>query len=310
MSSMLRLRLGFAPLLAPVLALLLTFGAAKPARADDAATAREHYQKGTSFYDLGRYAEAIKEFEAAYEIKNDPALLYNLAQSHRLAGNSEQALHFYRTYLRYVPNAKNRAEIEDRIKQLEQLVAQKNATQTAPPNQTIPPPGTTTPPATTPPATTTPPETTPVTTPPPSPPPTTVPEVTPLPPQGPLGLSTQLPAAAPPNDHHRMIRAGEITVAAGVGAFILGAAFGSFAKGAANEVNNAAKNGGTFDPSVEQRGKNYQTAEAVFMTLGALTAGTGAVLFFYGNHLAKQERMTVTPIATTSGGGASLRVTF
>ena len=44
------------------------------ARADDAATAREHYQKGTSNYDLGRYADAIKEFEAAYEIKNDPAL--------------------------------------------------------------------------------------------------------------------------------------------------------------------------------------------------------------------------------------------
>jgi tetratricopeptide (TPR) repeat protein len=283
---------------------LLVLGVAVTARADDAATAREHYQKGTSYYDLGRYPDAIKEFEAAYEIKNDPALLYNLAQSHRLAGNSEQALHFYRTYLRYVPNAKNRAEIEDRIKQLDQLVSQKSATQTTPPNQTIPP-GTTTPPAVTPPPDTT-------TTPPANPPPlgTTPPEVT-SPPPGtttPM-ISTQLPPP-PPNDHHTMIRAGEITVAAGAGAFLLGAAFGSFAKGAANDVNNAAKNGQAFDPAVEKRGKNYQTAEAVFMTLGGLTAATGAVLFFYGSHLQKQERMSVTPIATATGGGASLRVTF
>jgi tetratricopeptide (TPR) repeat protein len=296
-------------LLRPSLALafLLVLGAASPARADDAATAREHYQKGTSFYDLGRYPEAIKEFEAAYEIKNDPALLYNLAQSHRLAGNSDQALHFYRTYLRYVPNAKNRAEIEDRIKQLEQLVAQKSATQTTPPNQTTPP-GTTTPPAVTPPPDTTP----PVTTTPPNPPPlvTPPPEVT-GPPPGPTTpvISTQLPAA-PPSDHHAMIRGGEITVAAGAGLFVVGVACGSFARGAANQVNDAAAKGQAFDPSVESRGKSYQTAEAVLMTLGGLTAAAGAFLFFYGSHLEKQERIAVTPIATATGGGASLRVTF
>src|ERR1700690_2496951 len=116
-----------------LLALVLIFGVAAPARAQDAMSAKEHYQKGTSYYDLGRYADAIKEFEAAYQIKNDPALLFNLAQSHRLAGNSDQALHFYRTYLRYVPKPPNRAEIESRITQLEQLVAQKNAAQSAPP---------------------------------------------------------------------------------------------------------------------------------------------------------------------------------
>jgi tetratricopeptide (TPR) repeat protein len=291
------------------LALLLALGAATPARAQDAVSAREHYQKGTSFYDLGRYPEAIKEFEAAYEIKNDPALLYNLAQSHRLAGNSEQALHFYRTYLRYVPNAKNRAEIEDRIKQLEELVAQKTATQTAPPNQANPP-GPATPPATTtpppPPVTTTPPETPPVTTAPP--PPMTTPEVAPpmLPPPA---ISMTAPAA-PPRDHHTMIRAGEITAVAGVGAFIVGAAFGGFAVGAANDVNNAAKMGNAFDPAVEKRGKNDQAAEAVFMTLGGLAAATGAVLFFYGRHLEAQERVSVTPMASSSGGGGSLRVTF
>src|SRR6185369_323115 len=103
------------------------------AGADDTAAAREHYQKGTSYYDLGRYQDAIKEFEAAYETKNDPALLHNLAQWHRRAGNTEQALHFYRTYLRRVPKAPNRAEIEGRITALEQQLAQKGGGTTPPP---------------------------------------------------------------------------------------------------------------------------------------------------------------------------------
>ena len=101
------------------LALVLAVGAAAPRRGrpPDAnkAAAKEHYQSGTSYYDLGRYPDAIKEFEAAYELKNDPAFLYNLAQSYRQAGDPEQALHFYRTYLRYVPKPPNRAEIEERI---------------------------------------------------------------------------------------------------------------------------------------------------------------------------------------------------
>jgi len=291
---------------APVLAFVLAFAAVTPARADDAAaaSAREHYQKGTSYYDLGRYNDAIKEFEAAYELKNDPALLYNLAQSNRLAGNSEQALHFYRTYLRYVPKASNRAEIEERIKQLDQLVAQKTSTQTTPPMQTVPP-GNATPPSDTappPPTTTGPP---PETAPPPGAPPAVSPPTT-----EPMTTFAPLPAATP-DDHHAMILVGKIAAAAGGVLFIVGAAYGAAAVGAANEVNNEAKNGQPFDPSVESRGKSDQKAEAVLMTLGAVAGVTGGVLYFYGRHLATQEaRASLTPVASAAGGGLTLRVTF
>jgi len=284
---------------------LLALGAT-PARADDSAAAREHYQKGTSFYDLGKYPEAIKEFEAAYEIKNDPALLYNLAQSNRLAGNTDQALHFYRTYLRYVPTAKNRAEIEDRIKQLEQLAAQKTATQTAPPNQTIPPP--TGPATTTPPPTTTTPPPPPLETAPPPPPPGAPPaDTTYAPPM----VATTAPPPPPAIDHHKMILAGKITAIAGGGLFLIGAAFGGAAVGAANEVNSEASSGKAFDPSVESRGKNFQAAETAFMITGALVAATGGVLYFYGRHLTTAESASVAPVATSTGGaGVSLRVIF
>jgi hypothetical protein len=107
-----------------------------------------------------------------------------------------------------------------------------------------------------------------------------------------------------------MIRAGIITAAAGAGAIIVGAAFGGFAVGAANDINNAAKNGETYDPSIQKKGKTDQALEAVFITLGSLGVAAGAVLFFYGRHLDAQERVMVTPVATSTGGGAMLRVTF
>src|SRR5689334_23276853 len=135
-----------------VCAALLTTGAAQAQQppADNKAAAKEHYTRGTSFYDLGRYDEAIKEFEAAYELKNDPAFLYNLAQAHRQAGNHERAVHFYKTYLRYVPKPPNKADIEEKIRTEEQL-AQKGpgssgGTTTPPPANTTPPPANTTPP--------------------------------------------------------------------------------------------------------------------------------------------------------------------
>ena len=49
-----------------------------------APSAAEHYTRGSSFYDLGKYSEAITEFEMAYQIKQDPALIYNIAQAKRL----------------------------------------------------------------------------------------------------------------------------------------------------------------------------------------------------------------------------------
>jgi tetratricopeptide (TPR) repeat protein len=297
---------------AALLTLVLAFGLPLVARADDAASAREHYQKGTSYYDLGRYPEAINEFEAAYEIKNDPALLYNLAQSNRLAGNSEQALHFYRTYLRYVPKAPNRAEIEERIKQLDQLVTQKNAAQTSPPSQAGPPGNVVAPlgeTAAPPPATTAPAGPPPEAAPSPGVPPT-VPAPLTTAPAAPATVWASRPAATP-HDHHGMILVGEITAAAGGVLFIVGAAYGTAAVGAANEVNNEAKNGKPFDPSVEQRGKSDQKAEVVLMALGAVAGVTGGVLYFYGRHLATQEaRASLTPIASAAGGGLSLRVTF
>jgi tetratricopeptide (TPR) repeat protein len=81
--------------------------------------AKAHYNRGTSFYNLGRFQDALAEYEAAYLVVQDPPFLFNLAQCHRKLGNNKDALGFYRSYLRVAPNASNRAEVQKRIAELD-----------------------------------------------------------------------------------------------------------------------------------------------------------------------------------------------
>ena len=86
--------------------------------------AREHYRKGMRLYDVGRFDEVIKEFEAAYQYQDRPVTIFNLAQAYRRAGNNAKALELYRTYLRKAPNAPDRGEVEERIAALERAMAE------------------------------------------------------------------------------------------------------------------------------------------------------------------------------------------
>jgi len=286
-------------------AVLLTAATARAQdKPDNKAAAKEHYNRGTSFYDLGKYDEAIKEFEAAYELKNDPAFLYNLAQSYRQAGNHERAVHFYKTYLRYVPNAKNRADIEDKIKAEEQLVAKGGGGTTTPP--TTPPPSTTTPP---PPGTTTPPpggDQPTVTLPPPVTPPPSLGAPNPYAPPTP---------PAPATDSGRKFRiAGLATAGAGAVMMVVGIVEWRRAVSASNEIEDAARNNQAFDPAVEDRGKSAETMQWVFYGIGTLALGAGAGLWFYGQHVTATEtttwRVSLAPTISPNQSGATLRISF
>lgn len=75
-------------------------------------------------FELGRYSEAIANFEAAYRERRDPRLLYNLALAYfrrfELAGNEadlRQARDLFRNFLLFVPAPK--AGDPDRLKVLE-----------------------------------------------------------------------------------------------------------------------------------------------------------------------------------------------
>lgn len=131
--------------------------------ADDpaAAEAKKHYEEGTKAFNLGEYPRAITEFKATYNAKPDPLLLYNIAQSYRLEGDLGQALFFYKSFLRNMPTAPNRKEVDGRIKTLEKQIADQKVDQKKEPGTivpiiipsapvgAVPPPTTTTPPAAT-----------------------------------------------------------------------------------------------------------------------------------------------------------------
>ena len=131
---------------------------ARVARAgEDAALAqaREHYEKGTTAFDLGRYLDAAHEYEKAYEVRNDPALLYNIAQAYRLGHDYSSALRSYRSYLRRLPNAPNRAAVEAKIAEMQKAGDAPPPPQApppkAPPDVAPPPQPVVTPPPVTPP---------------------------------------------------------------------------------------------------------------------------------------------------------------
>jgi tetratricopeptide (TPR) repeat protein len=102
---------------------LLGMAAAAPARADDRSEARAHYDKATAAYALGRYADAAVEFEQAFSLKPDPAILYNAAQANRLAGKKERALELYKNYRRvYGRRADHAPDVDRHIAELEKAV--------------------------------------------------------------------------------------------------------------------------------------------------------------------------------------------
>jgi hypothetical protein len=124
-------RIGFA-LTSSVLVMSLL---ANRVRAQETGT---YEQKATTAFALGHFAVAAEDFEKAFEAKSDPALLYNAAQAHRLAGNKERALTLYENYLRVYGKKEKRAEVETHIEELKEAIAHDKAVATSPPTGTEP----------------------------------------------------------------------------------------------------------------------------------------------------------------------------
>ncbi len=84
---------------------------------------RRHHDRGTIQYNLGQFEDAVSEYRKAYEIKAEPVFLFNIAQAYRQLGAADKALFFYKRYLSTAPAASNRLQVEERIAELEPIVA-------------------------------------------------------------------------------------------------------------------------------------------------------------------------------------------
>lgn len=109
-----------------LLILLCTPAAALAQTASSANTelARQHYKKASQLYDIGRFDEALAEYEKAYSLREDPSLLFNMAQTCRRKGDLKRAQVLYKNYLIKDPESPLRAEVESRIKALKAQIEQ------------------------------------------------------------------------------------------------------------------------------------------------------------------------------------------
>jgi tetratricopeptide (TPR) repeat protein len=100
--------------------------------------AKAEYRAGSDAYALGNYEEAVLHFERAYELSQEPALLFNLGQSYTrwydISNDVEHLKKARRLYENYVLNvgsthldeqgqADARADAQRRISEVERLIA-------------------------------------------------------------------------------------------------------------------------------------------------------------------------------------------
>lgn len=80
---------------------------------------RVMFEGGVKAYKDRRYDEAIELFQRANQIKPSAAFSFNIGIAYQDAGEIPQALRYFRDYLRQDPGAADRAEVSERIRQLE-----------------------------------------------------------------------------------------------------------------------------------------------------------------------------------------------
>jgi tetratricopeptide (TPR) repeat protein len=108
--------------------------------------AKAEYRAGSDAYALGNYEEAVEHFERAYELSQEPALLFNLGQSYTrwydISNNVDHLKKARRLYENYVLNvgatgldeegqAQARADAQRRIAEVDRRIAQHEEAQTS-----------------------------------------------------------------------------------------------------------------------------------------------------------------------------------
>lgn len=289
-------RCGLIAFIILLLSVLLPVGARAQSEAQKKQQAKEHYEKATRFYDVGKYDEAINEYEAAYLLIEDAALLFNIGQAYRLWDKPEEAMRSYKNYLRRRPDASNRADVEKKIADLDRLIEGRRKEATAPPSQPLPPP--------------VPAQGASPAQPEPSPPALpSAPEVA-VPPVQPDGAAfAQAPLAPAPAAKSNWLPYTLI----GVGGACLLTTVIAASVGASktNKLQSAAQNRQIFDPAVESNGKTDNGVAWVSAVAGLASGGVGAYLLWQSHRdQTGSTTATVVPVVTSQVAGGFVQLAF
>lgn len=109
---------------------------AQPAPDNAKQEAKARFVSGQSHYNLNEFAEALADFKDAYRLFPDPVFLYNLGQCEKQLGHFDEAIRFYRSYLREETKAPNRQEVLHKIDEMEAaLESRPTAPEKTPPGE-------------------------------------------------------------------------------------------------------------------------------------------------------------------------------
>lgn len=261
--------------------------------------AKEHYEMANRFYDVGKYGDAIHEYEEAYLLVEDPALLFNIGQAYRLWDRPDDAIRSYKNYLRRRPDASNRADVERKIADLERTLDERRravGATPAPASATvIPPPAAVTPPAS-----------------PPAPAgealsPAAPPAVEPPPVASGVDVAAA-PAEPPAAAHHPKWMAYALLGVGGAG-ILTSLIAGAVGASKAQKLKTASQNREQFDPAVESNGKAANSVAVASALVGLAAGGVGGYLLWRWRGAASAS-VSVAPVAEPTYAGASALVTF
>lgn len=287
--------------------IVLTLGISLTANAQtesEKKQAKEHFEKASRLYELQKYGEAIAEYESAYLLVEDPALLFNIGQAYRLWEKPEDAIRSYKNYLRRRPDAANRADVEKKIVDLENQIEEKRAAMA---------------PATAPAAIALPQEA-----PPPIAPPANVPNspsiTKPIAPANPIARQPEPNGITPPSEVLSTPDKPASTAPKrwlpytlmGIGGVGLLSAIvaGSIGSQKANKLANASKSGAIYDPAVAANGKTANGVAAISVLVGLAAGGTG--VYFY-RQMKKQDASSsasLFPVISSNYAGGVAHVAF
>lgn len=111
---------------APALAESPSSEASVEARRDEA---KAKFQRGSELYEAGQYQDAVHAFMAADRLAASAALSFNIARAYERLNDTSGALRWYRDYLRRSPNAKNAAEVRDKVAALSSTLSRSGLQQ-------------------------------------------------------------------------------------------------------------------------------------------------------------------------------------
>ena len=94
-------------------------------RAADDRPGRALFEKAETKFNLGRFDEALVDYQAAYEVEPLPAFLFNIGQCYRNIGNYERAQFFFRRYTALDPRSPNRPAAERLIAEMDKLLGEQ-----------------------------------------------------------------------------------------------------------------------------------------------------------------------------------------